>query len=82
VGRVVSGKAAVVQFSSYGGKFQAIDGAAGGMTPADMGVKQSASTPSGHTLQLVGYGNSYAAFTSSGPATGTPGMPNVGQTFR
>ncbi len=41
----------VVEFLSYGGTFVAANGPAVGMTPTDIGVKESGTTPVGHSLQ-------------------------------
>ncbi len=53
----------VVQFLSYDGVMTASNGPAAGMTSVDIGVKESATTPVGHSLQLKGTGSVYSAFT-------------------
>lgn len=71
----------VVQFISYEGSFTATDGAAAGMTSADVGVSETTSTPAGYSLQLVGTGVSYADFSWQAPAADSPNQPNTGQVF-
>jgi predicted extracellular nuclease len=72
---------AVVQFLSYGGTFTAIGGPADGMTSTNIGVTESSSTPTGHSLQLTGTGDSYGDFTWAAASANTFGSPNTGQTF-
>ncbi len=71
----------VIQFLSYEGFFTANDGSAIGMTSTDIGVSESSSTPIGHSLQLVGIGNSYEDFSWATPKAASFGNINVGQTF-
>ncbi len=72
---------AVLQFLSYEGSFAASGGAASGRTSEDIGVFESSSTPVGHSLQLVGHGSTYGAFTWTGPVNSSPGELNAKQTF-
>ncbi|WP_019612867.1 endonuclease [Psychromonas ossibalaenae] len=74
-----SGK--LVQFISYEGSFTATDGAAAGVTSVDVGVSETSSTPSGHSLQLSGSGTSYAEFSWQAAAANTSGSLNNGQVF-
>ncbi|WP_084605586.1 endonuclease [Psychromonas aquimarina] len=74
-----SGK--LVQFISYEGSFTAADGAAAGVTSVDVGVSETSSTPSGHSLQLSGSGTSYAEFSWQAAAANTSGQLNNGQVF-
>jgi predicted extracellular nuclease len=71
----------VVQFLSYEGSFVAVGGAADGLTSTDVGVSQSATTPVGASLHLVGNGDEYADFTWSSTADDSPGAVNAGQVF-
>jgi hypothetical protein len=71
----------VVEFLSYEGTFDAIDGPAAGMTSTDVGVEEPSSTPQGYSLQLTGSGSTGAAFTWSGPDVASPGELNAGQTI-
>lgn len=56
----------VLEFLSYEGTITAIDGPAIGMTSVDIGVSQSSSTPSDHTLQLSDTGWAGPLFNSKG----------------
>lgn len=71
----------VAQLLSYEGVFTASNGAAAGMTSIDVGVAETASTPVGASLSLVGTGSSYADFHWAVTADDTPGGANGGQTF-
>ena len=71
----------VVQFMSYEGGFTAASGPAEGLAATDIGVRESNSTESGHSLQLRGSGNALADFTWHGPGRATPGSVNADQTF-
>ena len=73
---------AVVEFLSYEGTFTATAGTANGMLSVSMGgVAETATTPVGQSLQLIGNGHNAASFTWSGPVTATPNAKNAGQTF-
>lgn len=71
----------VVHFLSYEGGFTAASGPAEGLAAADIGVRESNTTQTGHSLQLKGSGASLADFRWHGPGEATPGMVNAGQTF-
>lgn len=71
----------LVQFLSHEGAFTAIGGPADGLASTDIGVSESSTTPVGQSLQLTGTGSAYSDFTWSGPATATPGAPNLNQTL-
>ena len=72
----------VVQFLSYGGVFVASNGACAGETSQDIGVTETASTPSGFSLRLSGAGSGYAQFSWQPPFLQTPGLPNISQSFQ
>eukprot|EP00934_Nitzschia_sp_Nitz4_P003328 Nitzschia sp. Nitz4//scaffold209_size42451//12273//14985//NITZ4_007356-RA/size42451-snap-gene-0.36-mRNA-1//1//CDS//3329541694//3318//frame0 len=71
----------VVQFLGYEGTVTATSGAASGLTAEDCGIRESSSTSSSQSLQLVGSGCAYTDFTWSGPSTQSIGSTNAGQTF-
>jgi hypothetical protein len=60
----------LVEFLSYGGAFTAVGGPAGGVPSADIGVKESTSTPAGQSLSRNG------SDVWSGPAADTFGGCN------
>ena len=64
----------VVQFLSWEGTFTAVNGAASGLTSADIGVAQDGNTLPGSSLQLTD--NGFVAFDTS-----TFGVENTGQDF-
>lgn len=78
---VVNASSAVVQFVSYEGEFDAVDGPATGMRSVDIGVSETAQTPATDSLQLAGTGTTYEDFTWQAPAPNTAGLVNTGQTF-
>jgi|GEM_PF-6405085 len=75
----------LVQFISYEGVFTAVIGPANNVTSIDVGVKETSSTPAGHSLQLGG--NGYKAWPHPGhfywqsPQEETRGSVNTNQTF-
>lgn len=71
----------VVQFMSYEGGFTAMSGPAEGLAAKDIGVRESNTTETGHSLQLKGSGSTLAHFTWHGPGQATPGLVNAEQTF-
>ena len=71
----------VVQFMSYEGGFTAASGPAKDLAATDIGVRESNTTQTGHSLQLRGSGNSLADFAWHGPGQATPGLVNTEQTF-
>jgi hypothetical protein len=78
---LVDSSSTVVQFLSYEGSFTAVGGPADGLTSSDIGVSESATTPVGDSLQLVGTGIFYEDFSWSGPLPNTFGTINTRQTF-
>ena len=78
---LVDDTSAVVQFLSYEGSFAAVGGPADGMTSTDIGVSEGSSTAIGDSLQLTGEGAHYEDFAWTGPAAGSFGAVNTGQTF-
>ncbi len=78
---LVAPDGSVALFLSYEGTFTATDGPAAGLVSTDIGVAESSGTPEGQSLQLTGSGSTYGQFSWSGPASGTFGAPNAGQTF-
>ncbi|MFT4940841.1 MAG: endonuclease I/PKD repeat protein [Paraglaciecola sp.] len=71
----------VIQFLSYEGSLVAQGGAADGLTATDIGVAETSSTQSGHSLQLSGIGQEYSDFSWQSAASHTRGMLNNGQSF-
>jgi predicted extracellular nuclease len=71
----------VVQFLSYEGAFNAVDGPASGMTSIDIGKAETSSTPIGYSLQLIGSGSTSDDFSWQVPSEDSFGDINVGQTF-
>jgi endonuclease I/PKD repeat protein len=71
----------VVQFLSYEGTFEATSGVASGMTSTDVGVRETSSTPVGHSLQLGGEGTQYSDFTWQSVSANTAGKVNNNQTL-
>ncbi|MCF8363023.1 MAG: carbohydrate-binding protein [Prolixibacteraceae bacterium] len=70
----------VIQFISYDGTFEALDGPAEGMISTDMGVSQKQSPQDGWSLQLVGQGYQYNEFYWIDPPA-SPGSINQQQVF-
>jgi hypothetical protein len=74
----------VVQFLSYEGSFDAIDGIASGMTSTNIGESENHTTPEDFSLQLWGVGSIYENFSwkdYQNPALNTFGDINSIQTF-
>jgi len=71
---LVDNNGTVVQFLSWEGTFEAVDGAAAGLTSVDIGVAQDGNTLPGSSLQLTDDG--FVAFD-----TNTFGSENTGQDF-
>ncbi|PXF40551.1 hypothetical protein BWQ96_09746 [Gracilariopsis chorda] len=71
----------VLQFLSAGGTLTAVDGPAQGKRSVDVGVEESGSPPSTHSLQLVGDGNNACDYRWTGPAPSSFGSVNIGQRF-
>ena len=79
---VVSADGAVVHFIAYEGAVTGVGGAIAGKQATQLSVSEPSTTPVGQSLQLTGTGNHGNAFTWNAPATATPGLKNVGQTFQ
>lgn len=75
------GAAQVVQFLSYEGTFTAANGPAAGMTADPIPVQETANTPEGFSLQLQGFGTSYAEFYWANPSQSSYGDINPYQFF-
>ena len=73
--------AAVQQFLSYEGQFQARGGPADGLTSEDIGVSESSRALADHSLQLRGSGSQANDFRWAAPSTASPGRLNFGQTL-
>ena len=73
--------ATVTQFLSWGGEITATDGPAAGLTSTDIGFVESEQTSPDSSLQVTGTGNRAGAFSWTGPAAGSRGAPNEGQTL-
>ena len=73
--------AQVVQFLSWEGSLSTSTGVATGLTSVDIGVAESDATPTTHSLQLQGIGNTYAQFTWVAAASSTHDAANHNQTF-
>jgi hypothetical protein len=70
----------VIQFLSYEGVMTAVGGPAAGMTSVNIGVSESnTSTSNGYSLQIIGTGTHYSAYTWTGPVTNSYGLLNIGQ---
>ena len=69
----------VIQFLSYWGVLTASNGPALGMTSIDIGVREYSTTPVDSSLQLVGTGTTYSAFTWVTPRPHSRGSLNNGQ---
>ncbi|HHZ64216.1 MAG TPA: PKD domain-containing protein [Flavobacteriales bacterium] len=79
VGLLNTCNSTVIQFLSWEGEMQALDGPAMGMTSVDIGVSEPGCV--GHSLQLIGTGTEYPDFTWNGASTGSPDFVNIGQNF-
>lgn len=72
----------VLEFLTYEGAFQALNGPAMGLLGTDLGVAEAANAPIGTSLQRAGSGSSGAAFGVWQPSQAqTPGAVNLGQSF-
>lgn len=74
----------VLQFLSYGGTFEALNGPAAGMTSEDIGIQQTGNAtqdPIGASLQLTGIGSEYVNFTWIRTTVNTINAENTGQTI-
>jgi hypothetical protein len=70
----------VVQFISYEGQVNAVNGGAAGMTSIDIGVAEDSEAPEGLSLQLIGAGSMYSDFSWT-TSFSSMGVANSGQTF-
>lgn len=77
---LVDDQGQLLQFLSYEGTFDAVDGVAAGMTSLDIGVMEEADTPAGWSLQLTGSGIRAADFHWV-LAEASFGRSNQGQRF-
>ncbi len=73
---LVDSAGTVVEFLSYEGTFEAVDGPAAGMTSVDVGVVEGSSTPIGESLQLID-GNWVGPLTESPGDLNSLALPNV-----
>jgi len=72
----------VIQFLSYEGAFEAIDGPAMGLTSTDIGVFEPGSADEGSSMQLQGNGTIYTDFNwLSGDLPSSFGQINADQAF-
>ena len=78
---LVYNSSTLVQFLSYEGQLTATDGTANGETSTDIGVIESGSTSSGHSLQLSGSGSIYSDFSWQSAGANTAGSINTSQTI-
>ena len=78
---LVYNSSTLVQFLSYEGQITATDGTANGETSTDIGVNESGSTSSGHSLQLSGSGSIYSDFSWQSAGANTAGSINTSQTI-
>jgi hypothetical protein len=69
----------LLQFLSYEGTFEAVEGVAAGEVSTDVVVFEPSDTAVGSSLQLAGSGDSYLDFSWQGPAEHTRGALNLGQ---
>lgn len=78
---LIDASGSVAQFLSYEGTLTATEGAASGLTSVDIGVSETAATPVGYSLQLVGSGQFYEDFVWAAPSADSFDAVNAGQTF-
>ena len=72
----------VIQFLSYEGSFEAIDGPAMGLSSTDIGVFEPGSADEGSSMQLLGNGTVYTDFNwFSGDLPSSFGQINTDQAF-
>ena len=69
----------VAQFLSYEGPVVATEGPATGLTSTNIDVEEVSTTPTGHSLHIVGTGRLSTDFAWSGPGPASPGTLNAGQ---
>lgn len=78
---LVDNQGGVIEFLSYEGSFQAINGPASGMTSTDIQVSESSSTLAGESLQLGGLGTKASDFFWQSESAETPALINNNQTL-
>jgi endonuclease I/PKD repeat protein len=78
---LIDNSGTVIQFLSYEGSLTATNDSASGMISTDVGVAETSSTQSGHSLQLSGSGAEYSDFNWQTPAIATKGSLNHNQSF-
>jgi len=78
---LINASNAVVQFLSYEGSFNAIDGLAAGRASVNVGVSESGAEPIGQSLQLSGTGTLASNFSWNAPRSASFGFCNAGQSF-
>ncbi|MEM0963616.1 MAG: Ig-like domain-containing protein, partial [Bacteroidota bacterium] len=71
----------VVQFISYEGTFEAMDGPAAGIPSVDIGVAEDGGTTANQALALQGDGDEVIDFTWAANQPASPGTVNPGQTI-
>lgn len=78
---LVNANGDVFEFLSYEGTFTASNGPASGMVSDNIGVRETSSTPVGHSLQRQGSGIAASDFVFAPAQTETHGLVNNGQSF-
>lgn len=76
---LVDSTGVAIQFLSYEGTMTAAGGPADGMTSVDIGVTEGSGTAVGDSLQLVGAGTDFSAFTWEADVSESFGCLNQGQ---
>ncbi len=71
----------VIQFISYEGAFEAVNGVAADLMSTDIGVSESSSTDAASSLSLAGTGSTFEDFTWEVTAENTKGAVNQNQSF-
>lgn len=71
----------VIQFLSYEGIITAADGRAAGLTSTDIGVAETVNTPDSVSIQLTGFGTTYASFSWVAGLDTSHADVNANQTF-
>ena len=79
---LVTSTGVVMHLLAYEGAFACISGAAKGRTAEAISQSEASTAAVGTSLQLVGTGNHYHAFTWQASATASAGLRNTGQTFQ
>lgn len=79
---LVTSTGVVMHLLAYEGAFACTSGAAKGRTAEAISQSEASTAAVGTSLQLVGTGNHYSAFTWQASATASAGLRNTGQTFQ